>query len=447
MTKRRAACGMLAVAAVCFCLAAATEAGPVAYWAFDGSALDATGHGHDGTPNASVAYSPTVPAAIGAGTSLALNGGAWVDVPADAALNSTAFTLTFWIDQDGATQNGNFERVTSRGSDSFEVGVAANSSLSYYPSPGWRDTGCDLPRNGWRHVALVSDGSQMSLYVGGQRVSTNPFSGNPSGFLRIGARASVTTEGIEAKMDDVALWGHPLSSAAVLAMAGGLANPLDVENMVLNQTTVTSDGSQWQRSTVRRSGGPAGTWTPGADPLPDVSTFTEACTSATAGGIVAAAADLGVGSILGDGGAGQPTGLQYYRTTFDLGSFAEITAQITLAVDNGAQIFINGTEVARETSFLVENWARPYSTLSILADGTVDAVTLFDQVAPSFDGWRQGENELIIALRNPDSEALGGGGFAFQMGIVTTIPEPATCCLVGLGCLALARRRRRRRSA
>jgi len=292
---------------------------------------------------------------------------------------------------------------------------------------------------------LSSDGANMKVYVNGTKVYTGQFNGSSTGRLGIGASIPVFTEGIEALVDNVALWHNSLTPSAIQALASG-----QIEPSQLTITTVTSEPGQWMQSTVRTSGGPPGTWTPGADPLPAASTFTVATQSATAGGIIAAGADFGAGSILGDGGNGSLTGVQYYRTTFELEPFTEISANLVLAADNGAQVFINGTEVARETSYLVENWARPYSTLTINPDGSISDVTLFDQVAPSFTGWRLGTNELIVALRNPDSEGLSAGAFALRMDVVSSVPEPGTLALFGLGAcglLVLIRRPWRQTSA
>lgn len=443
MTLRNKWLTIVLVGAVGLGFAGMAKANLVGYWTFDDTVADQSGNGHDGTNLLNVAYSPDTPPALDSSKSLVLGGSTRVDIPADPALNSQPFTLAYWFNQNGIAQNGTYERATSRGSDTFETALSGDGSLRYYPSPsGWQDTGFDLSASGWQHVVFSSDGGNMRVYVDGANVFTGQQNANRSGILRIGARVNIWTEGIEGLTDDVAVWDNPLPPAAVQALADGDWRPNE-----LVVTTVTSNPNDWALSTVRRSGGAAGTWTPPSDPLPDASTFTLSASPTTAAGILAAAADLGLGTLLGDGGQGQPTGLQYYRTTFDLDPFKEVSAQITLATDNGAQVFINGQEVARETSFLTENWARPYSTLSINPDGSISDVTLFDQTF-SFTGWLVGENEVVLAIRNPDSEGLNGGGMAFRMDVVNTVPEPGTLCLVTLGglCLAGCAWRRKRRA-
>jgi len=429
------------------------DAGLVGYWDFDGNVNDQSPQGNHGALTGAT-FDAQVPSAIGGGQSLRFDGdGDYVTVAPDPSLNSNVLTLALFVNQDGATQNGNFERLTSRGGDSFETALNGNGQVSYYPKPGWTTATYEVPRTGWKHVAFVSDGSQMTVYSNGAPVFSDAFAGSPSGLLRIGARHN-GIEGFQGLIDDAALWDSQLGQAELVALAGGLGRPDTVESLALTQTTVTSDPAEWARSADRRSGGPAGTWnllTHPAEPLPGVATFTDAApASPIPGGIAAAAGVIGVTPFGADGGNGSPTGIQYYRSTFDLDPFVDITAGILMAVDNGAQLFINGAPIATETSFLVENWAPPYSSLTINADGSIGSVTLFDDVASSFNGWLVGQNEIIIAVRNPDTEGLNAGGLAFRMDIVTSaptvIPEPAALLvwslLAGLGGVAGWRRRR-----
>ncbi len=432
------------VAALVLAWAASAHAGLIAHWPFDGNASDVSGNAHHGTANANVLYSTNIPLALGAGRSLDLNGNAWVDVAADPALNSAAFTLSFWLNQDGAVQNGAHERTTSRQGDTFETALSSTSELNYYPGAAWVSTGYSLRASQWQHVAYVSTGSQMRVYVDGQQRYSGAFTGSPSGLMRIGARYN-GVEDVVAMFDDVALWNTPLTLSEVRALHGGLATPETVDGRWYRGYTVLSDAARWSLSTTRRSGGAAGTWTGPFLAPPAAATFTLPAQASTTGNILAAASDIASGgTLLGDGGAGNPAGLLYYRTTFVLPPFCGVMAYLTLAADNGAEVFLNGVELARETSFLVENWQRPYSTLTINANGTISGTTLFDWIAPSFTGWLVGENEIILAVRNPDSEALRAGGIAFRMDITLSTPEPSGLTLLALGGLALARARRRR---
>jgi hypothetical protein len=442
MSKRNTMHGLCG-AVLCLILATSAQGALVAHWHLDGGAGDATGNGHDGTLT-NVAFTPSVAAALGTGQAGDFNGNAWVHIPADPALNSSAFTLSFWINQNGATQNGAHERTTSRQSDTFETSVNGSGTLDYYPAPGpnWQSTGYPIQPTGWQHLAYVSDGATMKLYAGGKEWFSGSFAGSPSGFMRIGARHN-NTEGIQARMDDVALWDAPLTQQEVQAVAGGMSGPAELHKFDFTTTTVQSIPADWSLSTVRESGGGLSDWTGPFGAPPAAGTFTLAASPGTKASIINAGNDIGSGGTLLGYGAGP--GVQYYRTLFELPEFSHATANLALAVDNGARVWINGVEIARETSFLAENWARPYSTLTINANGTIGGVTLFDWTASSFTGWLPGENELILAIRNPDTEGADAGAIAFRMDVLTSIPEPGTLSLLGLGGLALLRRRRRRR--
>ncbi len=418
-------------------LAFPAQAALVGHWSWDGTYTDISGNGLGGSPNAQASLSNTIPyllLAQGTGQSLQLNGSAWVEVSANPALNSNVFTLALWFNQNGQTQPGSYSRLSSRGGDTFEIGVNGAGRVAYYPGPNWQDTPYNLPSSGWRHLAFVSNGSQLTLYVNGQAVATGPFSGNPTGLLRFGARHN-NTEGSRGLMDDVALWNEALSPLAIQTLATGVFKPEQVHQLPMKQIiTITSDPAEWKLSTVRHSGGAVGNWVPTSDPLPDAATFTQDAPAGSSSNILQAAADIGLPGILrGDGGGGQPTGVQYYRTTFELAPFTDIAARIVLAVDNGAAVYINGQLIARETSYSTDNWQRPYSSLVIGPDGSISNVTLFDQVASSFTGWRVGVNELILAIRNPDSEGLNAGALAFRMDIFHNVPEPNSMGLLALG--------------
>ncbi len=412
----------------------------VGYWKFNDNVLDYSGTGNDGTET-NLAYNANVSEIIGYGKSGYFNNAADVTIAADATLDSDVFTLAYWINQDGAIQGGH-DRVTSRTSNTFETAVSDTSQIRYFGlSSGWQDTGSSVPSTGWEHVAFVSDGTNMEVYRGGASVYTGPSPGDVGGIMRIGGRCtSPSAEYYEGLIDDVALWNEALGSSRIAALANGNSSPID-------EVTVGSD-LDWKLSTVRKPGGVAGDWAVPdplpADWIPDESTFTEAVSESTSSHFDAVTALWDVKQLSADGGNGQPEGVSFYRTTFELDPWPNVLAEIGLAVDNGAQVFINGVEVAREISYLAENWNAPYSTLTIHPDGTVGEVTLFDWTVSSFSNWLPGENELIVAVRNPDVEGDGGGRFAFRMDL-HNVPEPSGLILLGTSVFCLLARRRRKK--
>ena len=225
-----------------------------------------------------------------------------------------------------------------------------------------------------------------------------------------------------------------IAAAAMLALAGMPA--------IAATITIGTNTTDWDLSTVRATGNVGGAWTTLVTPgsLPDASTYTLTPTQSTHGHLGPGATDLGFDQLRLDGGAGTATGVQFLRTTFNASNIS--TATLSVAVDNGVQIFINGQEVAREVSFLGENWTATYPSLAIGTDGTISSVVKFDATF-NFTGWIDGENEVVLAGRNPDNEGLNAGGIVFRMDIETEdaiISEPATLAILAIGLLGVAGR-------
>ncbi len=412
----------------------------VGYWPLDGNASDASGSGNNGTLNGGASFSANVPAAIAGGTSLSVDGdGDFVNVPADGSLNGGLFTLTYWANQDGAVQNGNFERLTSRGGDTFETAVSGDGSVSRFDG-AWVNTGHDLPGTGWQHIAWVGDGANLTLFVNGVQQHQTASGVNPSGLMNIGARHS-GIEGFQGLIDDVALFNKPLPQAQVQQLADG--TPANLLNGPVTNTLVVSNTGDWQLSTESVDGGGLGTWTAGALTLPAIGTYTLTPTTPAVAGI-----NNAVNGFIGMGA--QPlaadNNVHFYRTEFFLSEFTALTAELTLAVDNGAAVFINGVEIAREESFVVDNWQFPLPALTINPDGTISDVVKFDSNLATFGGFVPGLNEIVVAVRNPNSENNPAGGFGFKLLVSTdavpAIPEPATASLLLLAGAAVLRRRR-----
>ena len=115
-------------------------------------------------------------------------------------------------------QEGAFERFTSREGDVFETAINVHGpfngmgELSYYSgSDGDWIWGDDIPAlEAWQHLAYVSDGFEISIYLEGELVhGPDPWSVAPSGFMHIGNRHN-GVEGFDGLIDDVALWDEAL---------------------------------------------------------------------------------------------------------------------------------------------------------------------------------------------------------------------------------------------
>ncbi len=405
-------------------LASPSRADLVGYWNFDGNVLDHSGSGNDGDLVGG-SYVNDVPPVLGAGQALSFEDMLeHVFIAADPSLDSNVFTLSMFINDRG--QFSGINRFTSRESDTLETGidqVFGSQSISYYsPLTGWQTT-TEIPElDTWHHVAFTSSGSEMTVYKDGEPVfGPVPFLAAPTGYMHIGNRWN-DIEGFDGLMDDVALWNVALDAAGIAQLAAGTRTPLTVKEpeppvppVVI---TIASSVDSWQLSTETIDGGDPAEWDPSADPPPpDASTFTLdplPTEPGVIGHIHNAAGALGVAGLTAD------SNVHYYRTTFDLNHIDSISAEILLAIDNGAQVYLNGELLATETSFLVENWGMPLPGISIAEDGALSVVK-FDSSADKFTNWRVGENEIVLAVRNPNSENDPAGGFAFRMNL--TLPD------------------------
>ncbi len=425
----------------------AARADLVGHWNFDGNVADQSGYNNHGVLNGAV-YSGNVPAALGGGSSLDFAGGTnSVAVPASASLNSATFTLSMFINDRG--QASGINRLLSRGGDSFEFGInrvlGPNLGQLAFHSAGWRLSSTIPPLNDWMHVALISENGWVKLHVNGSMLPSFAVQNvpTPGGNLRIGAREAVVSEGFNGLIDDVALWSEAITPQQLHALAGvGTTNLLLAQQAGFDthQVTIKSNTTDWMLSTVSEDGGLNGPWTPSGNPVPDVSTFTLPAPAINPAltNITGAAAALGVGAV------GATTNVNFYRTTFELDSFLTAEAAIQIAVDNGAQIYLNGQLLATETSYVVDNWSFPLPSMIINADGTTSGAVKFENTSLSAL-LLEGTNEIIVAVRNPNQEnPLSAGGFAFRMDITTTIPEPATTGILAMLAAAAGFRRNRR---
>lgn len=196
----------------------------VGWWSFDGDLNDSSDGGNDGSGLDAETFDDNVPDAIGGGMSLRMNGERdGVLVEPNDNLESEEFTLAYFINPDGAAQSGGFERLTSRGSDSFETALSGSDELSYFnPSVAWNQTGIFVENEEWTHVAWRNDGSDMRLLVNGQEEFVGPgFTEPPIDLFKIGVRHN-DIEGYEGLMDDVLLWDdteNPLSDQDIETIA------------------------------------------------------------------------------------------------------------------------------------------------------------------------------------------------------------------------------------
>jgi hypothetical protein len=198
----------------------------VGWWNFDDNVDDQSGMGNDGILIDAV-YDTNVPPAIGGGKSLSFEFDTdSVEIPEDPSLDSDVFTLSLFFYDMG--QEGAYERFTSRGGDVFETAInmypghGGIGQIAYYSpdeSVGWRSTDVVPELETWQHLAYVSTGLDMSIYLDGELIhGPEPWIVAPSGLMRIGNRHN-DVEGFYGLIDDVALWDEALSDADIETIA------------------------------------------------------------------------------------------------------------------------------------------------------------------------------------------------------------------------------------
>jgi hypothetical protein len=226
-------------------------AGALASWDFeDGSGdtlRDRTGNGHHG-----IIHGAKWVAGM-KGKGLDFDGEAWVEVPADSALNVTSFTFSIWLKQSG---NGFRVPLMEYQLPSAPVGVSlwANTSGwgtdlpgAFYANLRPHDASASQPgsvreRNllnteagtaqgcRWNHVVLAFDqaASKVRIHVNGKLQafrSVDPFTPRTVGSIFMGIRSPSSVEwdagmGLVGTLDQADLFGRALGESEVAALYG-----------------------------------------------------------------------------------------------------------------------------------------------------------------------------------------------------------------------------------
>lgn len=192
---------------------------PLGYWRLNETtgttAKDSSGHGLDGTYTGEVQFN---------GRNVVLNGG-YIDVPGAAVTGP--FTVEAWINPTGSTQQGLLEKYDTPALNGYVFRTTVGNKLhletlwdsppAQSPPPG--ATGATTVYPGiWHHVAGVFDGSTVRVYLDGELEASAAAPHAPtagSGPLRIGARGDDANERLSGGLDEVAIYDHALSAAAI----------------------------------------------------------------------------------------------------------------------------------------------------------------------------------------------------------------------------------------
>lgn len=287
----------------------------VSYWPFNGTATATRG------------TSGTFSDAVTAGAdrngvtpgALSFSGsGQYVNVPGGGGLNAAASgTICLWAKWNAATQDpdccGTFGAVLARqGNGLFSDNILALST----PNPTtaklvWRQSGGPAPilitgtttvGTGWRHVAVAFSPTGSTLYLDGvpQGSATgDTLNDGASVPLSIGAWAGDGGGFMNGSVDDVAVWDQPLTGALIAQLAASTLTPLGISGLG-GGVYYSGDGMLTSSDELRNTQVPNGRTT------------------------------------------------YYFRKTFLFSDNpARTRLRLDLAVDDGAVVYLNGSEVYR----------------------------------------------------------------------------------------------------
>lgn len=201
------------------------------YWPLDHSAAEASGNGADAVLTGTT-YQADVPAEIGAGASLQLDGiNDWVDL---GDVDMTSGSIAMWINPTDVGAGLGDRRLLSPATGPIAqggaLGIDPNSSsgvgsMWVWSGGGWLRLTADgvLQANIWQHIALVADGNQITFYVDGVAHNTVISSFNFSGPDMLVGAPFLHAYGnhFAGKIDDLSLWDSALTTAEISSLAGG----------------------------------------------------------------------------------------------------------------------------------------------------------------------------------------------------------------------------------
>jgi len=202
----------------------------IAYYPLDGSAADATGHGHNGAVNGAVPVNDRFGNPAGA---YAFDGvSASILVPDDTALNfQGAVTVNLWV-KPAAFYPGREQYVISHGSwqNRWKISVTpgtnalrwtVKNSLSQTKD---LDAATPLVLDSVVNVSVRYDGTDMEIYINGALDSFTPFSGpiNMTSYALTMGQDLPTDNlyGFNGVLDDVRLYDYGLGLAEIASLSG-----------------------------------------------------------------------------------------------------------------------------------------------------------------------------------------------------------------------------------
>ncbi|MFW6161597.1 MAG: LamG domain-containing protein, partial [Planctomycetota bacterium] len=367
-------------------------------------------------------------------------------------MGSEAGTISMWVNV-GDGIDGPSARVLFQGSDAARGGFSANAitagigTNTYGPAQAgrliakggantaWGTT--DIRDGNWHLVTTTWDGTDVNLYLDGQRtVEATANVGNPSvpftGQFRFGKATDRVYEGL---MDEIAVFKRPLTPAEIqaqyrTALDGLRRLPALSVDIGSNGHPIQDGFSTFELPTSPGGGDHSRTYASDFAASPDGVTVT----LSGPGGLNGARSRGALAHTLGDLATSfvfDSSALNVIFSNLAPGDYELVTYHhdrnhqqkyMDILVTDAA-----GTAVPRALDVRASTGINPDDIASGFVTFTAD-----------------GLNDVIITFQDNGLYTRGGSVVALSgFELTAAIPEPTTLTLLGLGALALARRRRK----
>ncbi len=188
---------------------------------------------------------------------------------------------------------------------------------------------------------------------------------------------------------------------------------------------VCESDTSWRKSTYTETAPWGGTWG-GAMSLPGAGTYTMPVSTGQPYGYHSIDEADGAPVIIA------PNNVTFYRKEMIIANPSDVEMRIRMSMDDGAEVYINGTMLVREENSAKVNWKKPVHDIHYDSDGTITngymGGQMFD-VVPAVDlntVLVAGANEVVVALYNLRG-AANKGGFSFKLEAVVDCPQTDSC--------------------
>jgi len=166
----------------------------VAFWKFNGNAIDSSGNGHDGAlktgwtgPGDAPVDGNTLPKLVAdrfgrANMAYDFNNGATVEVPYSTSLNPQSFTISVWMKRHGTNCNNYFFSLNRWNGYKFQLQCNNFLFLTIHADNGYHDVDDApgvIPDETWTHAAVSYTNGTMKFYINGDLVKTVVVTGTP----------------------------------------------------------------------------------------------------------------------------------------------------------------------------------------------------------------------------------------------------------------------------